>query len=141
MNNQTLVHYGILGMKWGVRRSEAQLARARGSKKSESKKETAKTETKKSKSISEMSDDEIRRSINRLQLEKQYREMIKQPISEAQAKSDRGKKIAADILENSVKNIGSQTVTYIMGTMVNKALSSFVDDPSPINPKKGQKDK
>ena len=25
-----LVHYGVLGMKWGVRRSPAELARARG---------------------------------------------------------------------------------------------------------------
>lgn len=36
-NNETeafLAHYGIKGMKWGVRRSDAQLARASGSKKS-----------------------------------------------------------------------------------------------------------
>lgn len=34
MNNE-LTHYGILGMKWGVRRSEAQLRRARGKSSSE----------------------------------------------------------------------------------------------------------
>lgn len=36
-NNETeafLAHYGVKGMKWGVRRSDAQLARASGSKKS-----------------------------------------------------------------------------------------------------------
>lgn len=30
MDNNELKHYGILGMRWGVRRSKAQLARARG---------------------------------------------------------------------------------------------------------------
>jgi hypothetical protein len=33
MENNELKHYGILGMRWGVRRSEAQLRRARGSNK------------------------------------------------------------------------------------------------------------
>lgn len=32
MANNELMHYGVLGMRWGVRRSEAQLAGARGEK-------------------------------------------------------------------------------------------------------------
>ena len=58
-----LRHYGVLGMKWGKRRSKAELARARASRGSSK-------VTKKS--IEEMSDDELRRKLNRLQMEQQY---------------------------------------------------------------------
>ena len=45
MDRNELTHYGILGMKWGVIRTEAQLARARGSTKSE-KEQTKNNKTK-----------------------------------------------------------------------------------------------
>ena len=56
-------------------------------------------------------------------------------------KESKGKKWAMDILEKSGTNIATQTMTYVMGTAVNKVLSSMVDDKQAINPKKGQKDK
>jgi hypothetical protein len=65
MNNTHLVHHGILGMKWGVRRTEAQLSRARGPSKSDSDGESKK-------SVKDMSDDELRKAVNRLNLEQQY---------------------------------------------------------------------
>lgn len=53
-----LSHYGVKGMKWGVRRSKSQLERA------------AKQRT--GKSIKDMSDDELRAVVNRMNLEQQY---------------------------------------------------------------------
>ena len=35
--DEVLAHYGILGMRWGVRRTDAQLARARGERKKKGK--------------------------------------------------------------------------------------------------------
>lgn len=58
MDNQ-LYHHGILGMRWGVRRSKAQLS---GSKVSKAKPKKAK----------DMTDEELKSSISRMQLEKQY---------------------------------------------------------------------
>lgn len=144
MNQNELAHYGVLGMKWGVRRTPAQLARARGEKvpAAKSQKESkAKSPSTKKKSFSEMSDDELKKEISRLQLEKTYKDLMRSVYPPKKSVSDYGKEIVTDILTNSAKNIGSQAVTYVMGKGVNKALSGIFDDPNVVNPKKGQKDK
>ena len=115
-NRGELVHYGILGMKWGVRRTEAQLARARGQTKSEKEsssgsksnsgqatkapvKKSSSSSTSKKKSISEMSDDELNHAVRRLQLEKQYRDLNPQKVSA-------GKKFVNDVILPAVKDTG-----------------------------------
>ena len=72
MVNNELTHYGILGMKWGVRRTDAQLARARGKTKSEDF-ETAKALKKKK--VSQLSNAELRKLNERKQLENQYSQL------------------------------------------------------------------
>ena len=65
-----LYHYGILGMKWGVRRTPEQLARARKSSSEKVHDDYKKAHD--SKSVKEMSDDELRSRLNRLNMEQQY---------------------------------------------------------------------
>ena len=89
MKHNELRHYGIKGMKWGVRRTEAQLARARGSStksnSSETKANTARKKTSaketSSKSAKSMTDEELNRAVRRLQLEKQYSDLSPKQVS------------------------------------------------------------
>lgn len=66
-----LQHHGILGQKWGVRRTPAQLGHEPGGKK-----KASDSETKKKPKLSEMSDDELRQRINRLNMEEQYANLV-----------------------------------------------------------------
>ena len=124
MNQNELYHYGILGMKWGVRR-----------RRSSSNVETPKP---KKKTLSEMSDDELRSKLSRLQMEKQYKDLVKQlnPQQESKAKA-----FVKRVLERSGENIATQATTYVMGKTANHFLEKIYNDPNAINPKKGQKDK
>ena len=89
------------------------------------------------KSVKEMSDQELRDAINRLGMERQYRDLLK---AEA-PKTSKGKAFVMGVLENSGKNIATQFTTYILGTAVNKAFEGVFNDKRIVNPKKGQKDK
>lgn len=146
MANSELLHYGVLGMKWGVRRSPDQLARARGerpksdggiknSSKGSAKSKSSSSSTKKT---SEMTEDELRSKINRLELEKRYKELLK---ATNPPKSTRGKDFVMRVLEKSGENVLTQLTTDVMGEFVNKTFGKLMNDPKLVNPKKGQKDK
>lgn len=87
MEYNALAHYGILGMRWGVRRTPEQLARARGSKsrntdnKNDSSTKKSSSEASTTKSPKDMSDDELNKTVMRLQLEKRYRELNPKTVS------------------------------------------------------------
>lgn len=141
-----LAHYGILGMHWGVRRTPAQLGYTTFKKKSRSsddyaERNVAAVKTKSSssgkKSSESMTDDELRAKINRLELEKKYKNLLKETNP---PKSTAGREFVKKVLKNSGENIATQATTYGMGKAINKMFRSIAGEDI-VNPKKGQKDK
>lgn len=97
----SLTHYGIRGMKWGVRRFQPY-----------SKGETSKGKFIGKRRVSgnqdinpvkKMSDTELRSRINRLQMEKQYSQLTKKEKSS-------GQKIVTEIITNSAKQMATSYV-------------------------------
>lgn len=91
---ESLYHFGVRGMKWGVRRSPAQLSKPSGGKtKTEDSADHITAKTLKKKKMRQMSNAELKELNNRLQLEKQYKDLNKKQVS-------RGQKVVVGLLEN-----------------------------------------
>ena len=151
MNDNYLEHYGIPRRSgrypWGSGsrpfQGDSSAAKSSGKTKTSGKSgktglfKKGKTKTESSEEdLSEISSEELQKKINRIQLEKQYRDLTTKPKTVS-----KGRQILNSILESSSKNIGTQLATYMMGNMVNSVAKAFGSEADIVNPKKGQKDK
>lgn len=106
-----LEHYGKLGMRWGKRGASQVLSKVGAKIKSEfSNKDSEdfkKAKTLKKKKLSRMSNAEIRSLNERMQLERQYKDLTKPAINP-------GKKFVSDVLSNSAKQTASTYVSKYM---------------------------
>lgn len=126
MNEDYLCHYGVLGMKWGRRKQRPKsstISSRRAEKKAEKQriKEARKelNKPKKKTRVKDLSDQELQSKINRLQMEKRYRDLKKDEVSA-------GRKLLGDILMTSGKTVGVQVVNYVAGKAINKAFDDNV---------------
>lgn len=119
--NEYLKHFGILGMKWGIRRyqpypkGEGHKGRYTGKKNNIEKIKTKKSKKKEDKQqkkelkknpvspAKSMSDDELRQLINRLNMERQYDKLTT-------AEKTKGQKMADEVLTNAAKQIATRFV-------------------------------
>lgn len=151
MNDNYLEHYGIPRRSgrypWGSGsrpfQGDSPAAKSSGKTKTSGKSgktglfKKEKTKTRSSEEdLSEISSEELQKKINRIQLEKQYRDLTTKPKTVS-----KGRQILNSILESSSKNIGTQLATYLMGNMVNSVAKALGSEADIVNPKKGQKDK
>ena len=70
--------------------------------------------------------------------------MPKEPPPKESELKKLAKKVGMGVLEKSLDNIGTQGLTYFLGTAVNKAVNKRDEHGNLVeivNPKKGQKDK
>ena len=78
----------------------------------------------KPKSISEMTDDEIKAKIERLRLEQTLAQLMpKEPPPKESELKKLAKKVGLSILEKSVDAVGTQGLTRILANSVNKAVN------------------
>jgi hypothetical protein len=108
-----LAHYGVKGMKWGIRkdRSSGSGGLSRSERKAEKKavkkeeKQLRKIGTTSSSSVRlrDLTDEELRKRLNRIQMEKQYADLTR-TTSTGEKFANRSKQVAAEVLTNVARS-------------------------------------
>lgn len=130
MDNE-LYHHGVKGMKWGVKKTPVRSSSGNPRKRKSNtlslfkKKKTThnasvdKSSPAQTKSVKDMSDDELRRKIERVRLEQQYQQLNPPTVS-------RGQKIAKRVMDHVIvpaaEEAGKQIVKSMLTNSANKAL-------------------
>jgi hypothetical protein len=100
--SEQLMHYGVKGMKWGTRKSRSASS------------STSRTRFKKA--PNKLTDNELKRRVERMQTEVRYNQLNKRDVS-------RGRQIVTEALSNSGRKILTTTVTRVGMLFVTAAIA------------------
>ena len=117
-----IAHHGIIGMKWGVRRyqnkdgtltnaGKARYATDGDAGSPAPKSSTGKKTDTSSKSVSEMSDEELRARLNRINMEDQYNAAMAKRNPQ---KDQRVNKLVNDLAEQAVRNFAQKGIEKLV---------------------------
>ena len=99
MDSNELYHYGVLGMKWGVRRAQNRVSRIGKKAKRGNWSDDAKSAAEiKTKNVKQMSNAELRKLNERTRLENEYKNLNKRKVSS-------GEKFVTEVIKDSSKEI------------------------------------
>lgn len=99
--NIVLIHYGVKGMQWGVRKDK------RGGSKSNS--------------VKKLSDSELKARVARLNLERQYASLTSSSGNK-KSLATRGSKIVTEILGNAIKQVATQRLVGVINTTIDDKI-------------------
>ena len=132
-SGEYLCHWGIKGMKWGVRRyqnPDGTLTPAGKKRYSDSDSSTESTSKSTSTKISDLSDDELRKLVNRKQTEKQLRDLLeaenRNPTNAQSLKKERSmvQQVLSDAGKQAFTTMAKGAMLYVGSTFVKEVLKN-----------------
>lgn len=145
MYGNYLVHHGVKGQHWGVRRyqnadgtltSEGKQHYAKGNGNERHQAAQPQQAPHKGKRLRDMSNSEIQEKVKRLQLERQYRDLVNSEPGKAARNEgvnfakDIGKTLAKNVITKVGTEILSQIGISILGAAVNKVGGKLAETPA-----------
>lgn len=118
--NDELMHYGVLGMKWGVRRGKNASGKRKASKKltaDQKERQSRKAALKKRRT---MSDAELKKRIERMKLEKEFKNLTQEDIAP-------GKRFVGEVMSSAGKKVLSVAAAGAMAYGVRVAMTKKFD--------------
>lgn len=120
-DGEVLVQYGVLGMKWGVRRATTRGSTPPSKRKPKTEDSSVETSSSGHKRVKDMTDAELRSKIQRIQLERQLDSLMQKPPPP----KSKGRELVESILYDTGRDLGKKALTHIGTQALDRVLPGF----------------